>query len=370
MNYNIIHNHNVKITPWPIPDQSIDCIVTSPPYWALRNYGHKDQIGMEKTPEEYVKLMVDVFAEAWRVLKNEGTLWLNLGDTYYGGKGTNGASVEYSGAGSTLNKKALLTTKPNESRPQDMPVPGLKPKDLVGIPWMVAFALRSAGWYLRQDIIWHKPNPMPESVTDRCTKAHEYVFLLTKSRKYYYDHGAIMQDVKLSSIERLSQNVSEQAGSDRVPGKLNGTMKAAASWNGSSFDSGKTGLMKDTRGMRKSGNLERKPSTERGVPEGTGKNQCASVPWEGAKANKRSVWTVPTKPFSEAHFATFPEELIIDCIKAGCPPEGVVLDPFMGAGTTALAALGQGRKYIGLELNSEYIRMAENRIKKHFGLFA
>lgn len=184
---NKIIQRNVLETPWPLEDNSIDCCVTSPPYWALRNYGVAGQIGMEATPELFVQDLVKVFEEVKRVLKPTGTLWLNLGDTYYGGKGTNGASMAYLNNDRVLNKKALLATAPGEIRPNDRKIDGLKPKDLVGIPWMVAFALRSAGWYLRQDIIWNKPNPMPESVKDRCTKSHEYIFLLSKSGQYYFD---------------------------------------------------------------------------------------------------------------------------------------------------------------------------------------
>lgn len=342
-----------------LPDNSIDCCITSPPYFGLRDYGTSDQIGLEATPELFINSLVSVFTEVKRVLKPEGTLWLNLGDSYAGNGGQYGTA-----------KSTLSGTKQGESQYGAhlrfiKKGYGLKSKDLIGIPWMAAFALRSAGWYLRQDIIWHKPNPMPESVTDRCTKSHEYIFLLSKSAKYYYDHNSIMQDVAASSIGRLQQDIENQTGSSRVPGKTNGNMKA--SWNGSSFDRGKTGVIKETRGGRKSGNIERKDRP--GVPEGTGKNQKGSVPWEGMKANKRSVWTVTTKPFKEAHFATFPEDLIVDCIKAGCPDGGIVLDPFMGAGTTALVARKLNRNFIGYELNPDYIKIAEERLKNNLGLF-
>ncbi len=306
-----------------LSDNSIDCCVTSPPYFGLRDYGHPDQIGLEQTPEPYVASMVQVFEQVRRVLKPEGTLWLNLGDSYAGSWGNAGGHNR--GNGEQREIKTGSKIKDQKQRNGSFVPPGangfdgIKKKDLIGIPWMVAFALRSAGWYLRQDIIWHKPNPMPESVTDRCTKAHEYIFLLSKSAKYYYDHEAIKQDAKGSSIQRLSQDVENQAGSSRVPGKTNGTMKARASWNGSSF-----------------------------------------------KANKRSVWTVTTKPFKEAHFATFPPDLITPCILAGCPEGGIVLDPFMGAGTTALVALRNARLFTGFELNPEYIAIAENRLEKEF----
>lgn len=336
-----------------LPDNSIDCCVTSPPYYGLRDYGHPDQIGLEQTPDQYVAGMVQVFEQVRRVLKPEGTLWLNLGDSY--------ANTRKPGGGDpTIGTRNL-----GGKEYRKVPVPeGLKRKDLIGIPWMVAFALRSAGWYLRQDIIWHKPNPMPESVTDRCTKAHEYIFLLSKSQKYFYDHEAIKQEAKdaKDDYRRLTQ---QKADNKRNPTEMVNGIRPK-SWNGSSFDKGKTGEMKHTRGGRKSGNKERKPGSEIGCPEGTGSNVCGSVPWEGMKANKRSVWTVTTKPFKEAHFATYPPDLITPCILAGCPEGGVVLDPFMGAGTTALVALRNNRLFTGFELNPDYIAIAEKRLEKEF----
>ena len=360
---NKIFLFNVKDT-LPLEDESVDCCVTSPPYFGLRDYGNEDQIGLEETPEEYVQILVEVFKEVKRVLKPEGTLWLNLGDSYAG-------SGKAKGDNSLSNYKQGT----NRASTQQGDIPSFfqndfyKPKDLIGIPWMVAFALRADGWYLRQDIIWHKPNPMPESVTDRCTKSHEYIFLLSKSKNYFYDYEAIKQPISSATVARMSQDIESQNGSDRAVGKTNGKMKAvlAGSWKGSSFDSGKTSVA--TNNGRKSGNKERKQGSERGCPEGTGSNVCGSVPWEGEKANKRSVWTVSTKPFSEAHFATFPQDLIVDCIKAGCPEGGLVLDPFMGAGTTALVARKLNRNYIGLELNPEYIRIAENRLYNELGMF-
>ncbi|MES3018185.1 MAG: site-specific DNA-methyltransferase [Bacteroidota bacterium] len=330
MDINIIHNESCLSGLKMLADNSIDCCVTSPPYFGLRDYGTSEQIGLEETPELFVQQLVNVFSQVKRVLKTEGTLWLNIGDSYSGsGKGGN---------------NDMHTGRPLSSSGHKYS--GLKNKDLIGIPWMVAFALRANGWYLRQDIIWSKPNPMPESVTDRCTKAHEYIFLLSKSNKYYYDAESIKVVAKNpeDDLRRMRQQKSEN--------------KYAA-----------TETLNGLR-PRKSGNKERKSGSDRGCPEGTGSNVCSSVPWEGTKANKRSVWTVTTKPFKEAHFATFPEDLIVDCIKAGCPENGIVLDPFMGAGTTALVAKKLNRNYIGYELNADYIKIAETRIFNSIGLFA
>lgn len=359
MIYNKIYNENCLTGMKNLPDNSIDCCVTSPPYFGLRDYGNDQQIGLENTPDLFVAKLVEVFSEVNRVLKPEGTLWLNLGDSYSGsGKGI----------GDTTGDRWKQSTNKGTRTGELIKVStGLKPKDLIGIPWMVAFALRSAGWYLRQDIIWHKPNPMPESVTDRCTKSHEYIFLLSKSQKYFYNHIDIMQDVKTQ--ENRPSGVERNRIYDYDSKENNNPEAYRKSWNGSGFKNGKTGEMMKTHGGRKSGNKERKHSSERGCPENNGKNQAASVPWEGTKANKRSVWTVTTKPFKEAHFATFPEELIVDCIKAGCPENGIVLDPFMGAGTTALVAKKLNRNYIGFELNPEYIEIAEKRLYSELGMF-
>ena len=278
-----------------LPHKSVHCCVTSPPYFGLRDYGEDGQIGLEDTPEQFVANMVEVFREVWRVLRDDGTLWLNLGDSYSGsGKGPAG------NLGATHNERWL------EHKHSAIVPNGLKPKDLIGIPWRVAFALQADGWYLRQDIIWHKPNPMPESVTDRCTKAHEYIFLLTKSRQYYFDHEAIKE-------KAVSNNKPRQFGATKQVGTLRN-------------DIGR--IFEDT-GLR----------------------------------NKRSVWTVTVKPFKGAHFATFPPELIEPCILAGCPPDGTVLDPFFGAGTTGLVAQQHGRNWIGCELNPVYAEMASKRIK-------
>jgi len=317
-------------TPWPLADNSVDCCVTSPPYWALRNYGVEGQLGLEPTPDAFINNMVKVFEEVRRVLKPRGTLWINIGDSYStGGRGNGGLGRAKEGLGW-------------RSAPA-----GYKHKDLVGIPWMLAFALRSAGWYLRQDIIWHKPNPMPESAQDRCTKAHEYIFLLTKSPKYYFDQQAIKEPLRSASVQRLAQNIDAQNGSDRVPGKTNGAMKAVGGSKHKVLSGdGKVHSMHRTRNE-------------------SGHDFIA----EDGMANKKSVWNVATSRFKDAHFATFPEELITPCILAGCPKGGIVLDPFMGAGTTALVAMSHGRHFTGFELNPEYIRIANNRLKDKFGMF-
>jgi DNA modification methylase len=308
-----------------MPDGCVDCCVTSPPYFGLRDYGKDGQIGLEASPELFVAKMVEVFTEVRRVLKKEGVLWLNLGDSYCGtGTGTGDQSS------STL-KGSKSTQIEAGKRPGKSKLPGLKQKDLIGIPWMVAFALRSSGWYLRQDIIWHKKNCMPESVTDRCTKNHEYIFLLSKSAKYYFDSEAIQEDA-----------VWDVDGTGTLKRKLRQTEE-----NKSNPDEKRSGI--------------RKVYTE-------GKNE-QSIKAVNGKRNKRSVWSYPTAQFPDAHFATFPEDLIVDCIKAGCPEGGIVLDPFMGAGTTALVASKLNRKYVGFELNEDYIRIAEKRLQNELGMF-
>lgn len=301
-----------------LPDCSVDCIVTSPPYWGLRNYGVDGQIGLEESPEEFIQSLAKVFAEAKRVLKKEGTLWLNIGDSY---------------AHRTSNKESFRRDKKGCDNIPSHHVDGLKTKDLIGIPWMLAFALRADGWYLRQDIIWHKPNPMPESVTDRCTKSHEYIFLLSRSKKYFYDHASIRTHGK--NPEDDQRRITRA--NNRVDSKVNGIRQVRIPRNGVDSKGGNQGQSE-------------------GIPT-----------YE--KANKRSVWSVPTSGYKEAHFATFPEQLIADPIKAGCPEDGIVLDPFMGAGTTALVARKLNRNFIGIELNPQYVAMAGKRLKKELGIF-
>jgi DNA modification methylase len=306
-----------------LPDELVNCCVTSPPYFGLRDYGVDGQIGLEETPEAYINRLVEVFREAKRVLRNDGTLWLNIGDSYSG-----------SGKGGQSEEKRSENWKPEYSNKGKCY--GLKPKDLIGIPWMLAFALRADGWYLRQDIIWHKPNPMPESVTDRCTKSHEYIFLLSKSKNYYYDAETIAEPVTQSTIDRLSQDIENQQGSERVPGKTNGAMKASAPRYGG------------------------KKYTEN--PDVFNRTKSGNVYEFRENRNKRDVWSVATQPFKEAHFATFPKELIRPCILAGCPVGGVALDPFFGSGTVGEVALEENRDFIGIELNPKYIKISEKRI--------
>ena len=286
---------------WAADGVRAQTCVTSPPYFGLRDYGVDGQLGLEQTPEQYVAAMVEVFRCVRDVLADDGTLWLNIGDSYAGQRGSQPGRV--SGSGATVKGQGIGAGVPN----------GIKPKDLIGIPWMLAFALRADGWYLRQDIIWNKPNPMPESVRDRCTKAHEYVFLLSKSERYMFDAQAIAEPVAASTVERLAQpTLAQQVGSNRVPGKTNGNMKAV-------------------------GNTETR--------------------------NRRSVWTVATRPYKGAHFATFPPALVEPCILAGSRPGDIVLDPFMGSGTTAQVALQHGRRYLGCELNPDYAPLSRERIR-------
>ena len=318
-----------------LPDESVQCCVTSPPYWGLRDYGHADQIGQEATPELFVQTMVEVFREVRRVLKSDGTCWLNLGDTYAGYHGNKNADIPTSAVNGWTNgtNENLRTSSANRN--------GYKAKDLIGIPWMTALALRADGWYLRQDIIWAKPNPMPESVTDRCTKSHEYIFLLSKSERYYYNHEAIKERQAESSVARLAQDVENQRGSDRVPGKTNGTMKAVGRGGKNAFRG--QGHFRDGNG----------PANRDG-------RDMKDVGAEGNR-NKRSVWTVTTQPYKEAHFATYPPDLIKPCILAGTKPGDVVLDPFGGSGTTGQVSLELGRRALLIELNPDYAKIIDKR---------
>lgn len=313
-----------------IPDGAVQCCVTSPPYYGLRDYGIEGQIGLEGRLEDYLGRLLTVFAEVHRVLRDDGTLWLNIGDSYAGSWGaqgrTNGAGTA---VGSPFNHSLISKTQ-IESAPRrttntgSIRTAGLKPKDLIGIPWRLALALQAEGWWLRDAIVWHKPNPMPSSVTDRCTPAYEMVFMLTKSERYFADMDAVRQPISQGTILRQvnqSDRIESQVGSIRANGgaKINGPMKAV------------------------------------GDPI--------------AGANLRNVWTIPTTPYSDAHFATFPIELPSRCIRIGSKPGDLILDPFMGSGTTAEAAEALGRQWVGYELNPEYAALISKRTQQA-GLFS
>ena len=299
-----------------LPEKSVQTCVTSPPYFGLRDYGHEGQIGLEPTPDEFVGKLVEVFREVRRVLADDGTLWLNLGDSYAAQRGgTHQPAETLAGGkgGKTEDGERVNRDRFDGYNPtRNATAIGLKHKDLIGIPWRVAFALQADGWYLRQDIIWHKPNPMPESVRDRCTKAHEYIFLLSKSERYYFDAAAIAEPA-INAGKVVTNNNGKNGQMGDFGATRGGFMKSEGV------------TVKDTR-------------------------------------NRRSVWTVTTKPFKGAHFATFPPDLIEPCILAGSRVGDVVLDPFGGAGTTGLVSQRHGRQFVLCELNPDYARMAEDRI--------
>ena len=300
-----------------MPAGSVRCCVTSPPYWGLRDYGHPGQLGLERTPEEYVARMVDVFREVRRVLANDGTLWLNLGDSYSANRSYQVPDSKHRDVGNSKGMRAGNPEKNGGNSNRDgVTNADVAPKNLLGIPWRVAFALQADGWYLRSDIIWHKPNPMPESVTDRPTKAHEYLFLLAKSASYYYDAKAIAEPLRWPDEANRA-----------TPSVFGGRNKYLEAQKQSRLHSG---------------------NEYTGTDDGT--------------RNRRSVWTVPTSPFKGAHFATFPPALIEPCILAGSRPGDIVLDPFMGSGTTAAVALQHGRAYLGCELNPDYKALQDERI--------
>jgi len=299
-----------------IPDQTVQCCVTSPPYWGLRDYGADGQIGLEQTPNAYVAEMVSVFREVKRVLRDDGTLWLNLGDTY---------------ASSWGSGRRNIIGNPSRTERTIKMGDGLKEKDLVGIPWRVAFALQADGWYLRQDIIWAKPNPMPESVKDRCTRSHEYLFMLTKSRKYYFNDKAIAEEAKTK------------------PGATWQERKAAGATAGNVI------VGHETRN-----------GTQRVVH---GKGVTSNLTRQDGMRNKRSVWTITTKPFRGAHFAVMPEALVEPCVLASTRTNDLVLDPFTGSGTVGVVALKHDRNFVGVELNPEYAEIARNRIESSQPMF-
>lgn len=304
----VIYHNNSFDALTKLPSKSINCIVTSPPYWGLRDYGNEDQLGLETTLNGYVENLINLFREIWRVLRDDGVVWLNLGDSYAGGGNNRGNNSPISKKQAS-NKGATgqCGDHPKNINPESI---GFRRKSLVGVPWRVAFGLQDDGWILRQDIIWHKTNPMPESVKDRCTKSHEYIFLLTKQPNYYFDNESI---------------------------KEKGTVPA--------------------------GTKAAKGSKRRSSEKGVNSRPPEYAVYSGFR-NKRSVWTVKTKPFKGAHFATFPPTLIEPCILAGCPKEGIVLDPFLGSGTVGIMSESLQRNWIGIEISEEYCSIAKERIRE------
>lgn len=308
---------------WAEEGVRVQTCVTSPPYFGLRDYGHEGQLGLEQTPEQYVANMVEVFRCVRDVLADDGTLWLNIGDSYARDSRVRWDNSLHTEKDWKVDQK--MRNAPNLVRDGA----GYKPKDLIGIPWMLAFALRADGWYLRQDIVWNKPNPMPESVRDRCTKAHEYIFLLSKSGRYFFDSDAMKEPA-------VGANLHDATGRTKQRG------------------------MADTFKRKDSKRAQAIP----GQSVGTHREDRPDSTFDLYTRNRRSVWTVATRPYKGAHFATFPPDLIEPCILAGSRPGDIVLDPFMGSGTTAQVAIYHGRQYLGCELNDEYRELQDKRISE------
>lgn len=345
----VFHGHALAVLR-TLDAQSVNTCVTSPPYWGLRDYGVQEQIGLEKTPEEYVANLVAVFAELRRVLRDDGTLWLNLGDSYAGGgnyRGTHSESTlsdKQRSNGGARGVSQLLGCSGKQH--------GCKPKDLVGIPWMVAFALRTDGWYLRQDIIWSKPNPMPESVTDRCTRSHEYIFMFSKRPRYYYDAAAIREPASPSLVKQVEDGYNGSA----IKDYLGQNVQDASATKSRIISNARKRIDKQRGHGRRHAGFNDKWD--------------ALSPAEQAilGANKRSVWTVAPACYKGAHFATFPPNLISPCILAGSPAGGTILDPFGGSGTTGKVALELGRRAVLIELNPDYLPLIEQRCNVTQGL--
>jgi DNA modification methylase len=336
-----------------LPDKCVRCIVTSPPYFNLRDYKMSGQIGMEKSPEAYIIKLVEIFRECRRILTDDGTLWVNIGDSY-ASKGKNRTKKQAS-QNSTL--KGSLDSQESILFQNSKISVGLKEKDLIGIPWLLAFALRSDGWYLRSDIVWAKKNCMPESVEDRPTRSHEYIFLLSKSKTYYYNHEAIKEPsiYDVDGTGTASRKARQKGDNKSMPTQKNAGIrptrfKDAKKMNGKHSD-------------KQRGHSRRHNGFNERWDQMTHEEQCTGM------RNKRDVWNVATAQFPEAHFAVFPEELILPCILAGSEQGDIILDPFLGSGTTALLANKLGRNFIGIELNPEYAEMAKERIKKFTGVF-
>lgn len=298
-----------------LPDSSVHCCVTSPPYYGLRDYNHDGQIGLEQTPLDYVENLVSVFREVRRVLRDDGTFWLNLGDSYAGHKDCKSTAQSFLKGKQKENAHVIAKGKSRTRDSKMLKSLGFKNKELLGIPWRVAFALQADGWYLRQDIIWHKPNPMPESVKDRCTKAHEYLFLLTKSEQYYFDHSEMLEEAQYDGRKTTTMNGSKKYHNGQYAQTMHSQKRERWKWRN-----------------------------------------------EKPLRNRRSVWSVPVRPYKGAHFATYPPNLITPCILAGCPEDGVVLDPFGGSGTTGGVALKYGRKAMIIEVNPDYVKLIDDRI--------
>lgn len=323
----------------------VQMCVTSPPYFRLRDYGHAGQLGLEATPAEFVAAMVEVFGLVRELLADDGVLWLNLGDSY-------AANRSYQVASTLMNGDATNQAQAGDGHGMKAADFGLKPKDLIGIPWRVALALQAAGWYLRQDIIWHKPNPMPESVTDRCTKAHEYLFLLSKSERYFWDREAM-----------------QEPATGALPG--NQTHKHTTEYEDSGDEKHRTkaGLVDYAKRQRSKRDTFKRENSKRaevipGQTAGTHRPDRDESEWDTATRNRRSVWTIATRPYKGAHFATFPSALIEPCVLAGSRRGDIVFDPFMGSGTTAAVAIQHGRRFGGCELNPDYEALQTSRIIK------
>jgi DNA modification methylase len=372
-----------------LPNASVHCCVTSPPYFGLRDYGlGSSGIGLEETVDEHMNALVSVFREVRRVLRDDGTLWVNYGDAYAGSWGAQGRGDKRSemDARASLSEQQIAAHPKRRQTGALIRTGGCKAKDLMGLPWQLAFALRADGWWLRQDIIWSKPNPMPESIRDRCTKAHEYLFLLAKSERYFYDAEAIKEEA-VSDHGSGNGFDGRQGGALHMP--MSGGMGSTEPWTPKSkrkikmpdgWDTGAGGHGSFHRKGREKGETRELGSkgeeTPQEVRSSAGARMGRGAGWRDDPStspdtrNKRSVWHVPSAPFSEAHFATFPPALIEPCILAGCPEGGTVLDPFGGAGTTGLVADRLGRDAILIELNPDYAAIAERRIAKDGGLFA
>lgn len=343
-----IHQGDARLKLAEIPDNSIDCVVTSPPYWGLRDYGVDGQIGLEPDWRDWLTAMEEVFGEVLRILNPEGTCWVNLGDKY-------SESGNYGGG--HRKQEFIYRDRPGFTKAR-----GIAGKNLCLLPQRFAIAMQDMGWFVRSEIVWHKPNAMPQSVKDRPTSAHEKIYLLTKSKRYFYDQDAVKTPLAESSLIRLAQNVGEQKGSDRAVLK-GAPMKAVPPTGWDHGNGGHGPIHRDGRSKRNSFARGTKSEKPPGSTCTQHREDREDVSYDAA-ANLRDVWTIASKGYSGAHFATFPEEIPKRCILLGCPPEGAVLDPFAGSGTTLAVALRLGRQAVGIELNPEYVRLIQERLQK------